>query len=134
MNETFDSSAEKPSPWDQRDYGHQSEGATGKNCWKENLKGNLFIILVGSVVLSFMLGYYIAQQQETAKREKWAEILFRQAKSWLTESGRKAASAVEHGRDYARSAVEQASGTGAEYSRRLNPFHRELPRRFFGLL
>jgi hypothetical protein len=101
---------------------------------EKNLKGNLFIILVGSVVLSFMLGYYIAQQQEATKREQWADMLFRQTKSWLTESGRRAAGAVEHGRDYARSAAEQAAGKGAEYGRRLNPFHREIRRRFLGIL
>jgi len=68
------------------------------------------------------------------KRQQWAEILFRQAKDWLTERGRKTAGSVEHGLEYARSAAEQAAGKGAEYSRRLNPFHRELKRRFFGIL
>jgi hypothetical protein len=81
-----------------------------------------------------MLGYFIAQQQEARKREQWAEILFRQAKNWLAESGRKTAGSVEHGLEYARSAAEQAAGKGAEYSRRLNPFHGELRRRFFGIL
>jgi predicted negative regulator of RcsB-dependent stress response len=134
MNETFDSSAEKPSPWDEPGHGHQNEVANAKSCWRENLKGNLFIVLLGSVVLSFMLGYFIAQQQEARKREQWAEILFRQAKNWLTESGRKTAGSVEHGLEYARSAAEQAGGKGAEYSRQLNPFHRELRRRFFSIL
>src|ERR1700736_655825 len=134
MNETFDSSAEKPSPWDQPGHGHQNEVANSKNFWNENLKGNLFLVLLGSVVLSFMLGYLIAQQQEARKREQWAEILFRQAKNWLTESGRKTAGSVEHGLEYARSAAEQAAGKGAEYSRRLNPFRQELRRRFFSIL
>ena len=30
----------------------------------------------------FLLGYFIDQQQETKKREQWAEILFRQAKDF----------------------------------------------------
>jgi hypothetical protein len=64
----------------------------------------------------------------------WAEILFRQAKNWLTESGRKTAGSVQHGLEYARSAAEQAAGKGAEYSRWLNPFHGEPRRRFFGIL
>ena len=133
MNETFDSSAEKPSPWDQPGHGHQNEVANAKSCWRENLKDNLFIVLLGSVALSFMLGYFIAQQREVRKREQWAEILFRQAKNWLTESGRKTAGSVEHALEYARSAAEQAAGKGAEYGRRLNPFHREVQRRFFGI-
>jgi hypothetical protein len=41
---------------------------------------------------------------------------------------------VEHGLEYALSAAEQAAGKGAEYSRQLNPFYRELKRRFFGIL
>jgi hypothetical protein len=90
--------------------------------WKENLKNNFFIVLLSSVAISFLLGYFIAQQQEAKKREQWAEILFRQAKDWLTERGRKTVGSMEHGLEYARSAAEQAAGKGAKYSRRLNPF------------
>ena len=133
MNETFDSSAEKPSPWDHPGDGHQKKVASAKNRWKENLKDNLFIVLLGSAAISFTLGYFIAQQQEARNREQWGEILFRQAKDWLTERGRKTAGSVEHGLEYARSAAEQAAGKGAEYGRRVNPFHRELPRRLFGI-
>ena len=128
MNKTF---AEKPSPWDQPGGGHQNELANAKSCWKEKLKDNLLVVLLGSVALSFTLGYFIAQQQEAKKREQWAEILFRQAKEWLTERGRKTAGSVE---EYARSAAQQAAGKAAEYGRRLNPFHRETRRRFLGIL
>jgi hypothetical protein len=126
MNETFDSSAENSSPLG----GHpgdryQNKVACAMSSWKETLKNNLFIVLLSSVAISFLLGYFIAQQQEAKKRQQWAEILFRQAKDWLTERGRKTAGSVEHGLEYARSAAEQAAGKGAEYSRRLNPFHRE---------
>ena len=130
MNETFDSSAEKPSPWDHPGDGHQNKVSR----WKENLKDNLFIVLLGSVAISFLAGYFICQQQEAKKREQWAEILFRQAKDWLTERGRKTAGAVEQGLEYARSAAEEAADRGAEYSRRLNPFHREQRHRFFGII
>jgi hypothetical protein len=134
MNETFDSSAEKPSPWDQPGHGHQNEVTNAIGSWKANLKANWLPILLGSVTISFLLGYFIAQQQEMKKREQWAELLFRQAKEWLTERGRKTAGSVEQGLEYARSAAEQAAGKGAEYGRRLNPFHRETRRRFLGIL
>ena len=102
---------------------------------KENLKDNLFIVLLGSVAISFLVGYFITQQQEAKKREQWAEILSRQAKSWLTERGRKTAGAVEQGLEYARSAAEHAADRGWDaYSRRLNPFYREQRHRFFGIL
>ena len=114
--------------------GHQNEVSTAKSCWKEKLKDNLLIVLLGSVAFSFTLGYFIAQQQEAKKREQWVEILFQQAKEWLTERGRKTAGSVEGGLAYARSAAQQAAGRGAEYSRRLNPFHRETRRRFLGIL
>jgi general stress protein CsbA len=42
--------------------------------WKKNLKDNFFTVLLGSVAISFLVGYFIAQQQETKKREQWAEI------------------------------------------------------------
>jgi hypothetical protein len=54
--------------------------------------------------------------------------LFRHAKDWLS------AGSVEQGLGYARSAAERAARKGAEYSRRLNPFLRELRRGFFGIL
>jgi hypothetical protein len=38
--------------------------------WRENLKANWFPILLVSVTISFLLGYFIAQQQETKKQEQ----------------------------------------------------------------
>src|ERR1700676_282183 len=134
MNEPFDSADENLSPGNHQGDRHQYEVTSAMSSWKERLKDNLFIVLLGSVAISFLAGYFIAQQQEAKKREQWAEILFRQAKDWLTERGRKTAGSVEQGLEYARSAAEQAAGKGAEYSRRLNPFHRELRRRFFDIL
>jgi hypothetical protein len=134
MNEPFDSAAEKFSPGNHPGDRHQNEVASAMSSWKENLKDNLFIVLLGSVAISFLMGYFISQQQEAKKRDQWAEILFRQAKHWLTDRGRKTADSLEQGLEYARSAAEEAAGKGAEYSRRLNPFHRELRRRFFGIL
>jgi hypothetical protein len=135
MNETFDSSAENSSPGNQPREGYlDDELATAMSSWKQNLKDNMFPVLLGSVAISFLVGYLIAQQQEAKKREQWAEILFGQVKDWLTDRSIKTAGLVEQGREYARSAAEQAASKGAEYSRRLNPFHRELRRRFFGIL
>ena len=134
MNQTFDSSAENVSPGNYPRDQHQNEVTDAIGSWKANLKANWLPILVGSVTISFLLGYHIAQQQETKKREQWAEILLGQAREWLTERGRKAAGSVEQGLEYARSEAEQAAGKGAEYGRRLNPFHREIQRRFLGIL
>jgi hypothetical protein len=134
MNEAFNSAAEKFAPGNHPVDRHQNDVASGMSSWKENLKDNLFIVFLGSVAISFLVGYFIAQQQEAKKREQWAEILFRQAKDWLTERGRKTAGSVQQGLEYARSAAEQATGKGAEYNRRLNPFHQERSHRFFGIL
>ena len=134
MNEDFDSADEKFSSGTHPGDRKQSEVASAMSSWKEHLKDNFFIVLLGSVAISFLVGYFIAQQQEAKKREQWAEILFRQAKDWLTERGRKTAGSVQQGLEYARSAAEQATGKGAEYSRRLNPFHQERSHRFFGIL
>ena len=130
MNKTFDSSAEKVSPGNYPRDRHQNEVTNAIGSWK----ANWLPILLGSVTISFLLGYFIAQQQETKKREQWAEILLGQAKEWLTERARKTAGSLEQGLEYARSAAEEAAGKGAEYSRRLNPFHRETRRRVLGIL
>jgi hypothetical protein len=134
MNDTFDSFAENVSPGNYPRDRHQNEMTSGIGSWKTNLKANWLPILLGSVTISFLLGYFIAQQQETKKREQWAEILLGQAKEWLTERGRKTAGSLGQGLEYARSAAGQAAGKGAEYGRRINPFHRETRRRFLGIL
>jgi hypothetical protein len=108
MEETFDSSAENFSPENRPSDQRQNEVASAIGSWKENLKDNVFIVLLGSVAVSFMVGYFIAQQQEAKKREQWAEILFRQVKHWLTERARKTAGSVQKGLEYARSAAEKA--------------------------
>jgi hypothetical protein len=133
MNEEFDTADEKFLSGTQPGDRKQNEVASAMSSWKEQLKDNFFIVLLGSVAISFLAGYFIAQQHEAKKREQWAEILFRQAKGWLTEHGKKTAGSVEQGLEYARSAAEQAAGKGVEYSRRINPFHRGPRRRFFGI-
>ncbi|HWX78363.1 MAG TPA: hypothetical protein VNY32_12825 [Candidatus Acidoferrales bacterium] len=135
MNEAIDSRAENFSAGNQTGDPRQIEVANAMRSWKENLKDNLLVVLLVSIGISFLVGYFICQQQETKKREQWAEILFRQAKkNWLTERGRETAGSVEQGLEYARSAAERAADKGAKYSRRLNPFYREVRRRFFGIL
>jgi hypothetical protein len=130
MNETIDSSADNISPGSQTD---KIEVANAMSSWKENLKDNLSIVLLVSVAIGLLVGYFICQQQEEKRREQWAEALFRQVKNWLTEGGRETTGSVEQGLEYVRSAAEQAADKGAEYSRRLNPFRREARRRFFGI-
>jgi hypothetical protein len=134
MNETIDSRAENFSAGNQTGDQRQSEVTNAMRSWKENLKENLFIVLLALTGISFLVGYFLCQQQEAKKREQWAQILFRQAKNWLTERGRETAGSVEQGLEYARSAAERAADKGVEYSRRLNPLHREVRRRFFGIL
>ena len=129
MNETIDSSAENFSPG-----GQEGEVPNTMKSWKENLKDNLFIVLPVSVAIGLLVGYFICQQQEEKKREQWAEILFRQAKNWLTERARETKGSVEQGLEYARSAGGRAADKGAEYNRRLNPFHREVRRQFLGMI
>ena len=102
MKEMFDSDAEKFSPGNNPTGKQKFEVADAMKSWKENLKDNWFVVLLGSVVISFLAAYYICQQREAKKREQWAEILFRQAKDWLTERGRKTAGSVEQGLEYAR--------------------------------
>lgn len=118
----------------QADNIRQIEAANALSSWKENVKDNLFVVLLLSVAIGLLVGYLICQHQEEKKRAQWAEILFRQARQWLTERGRETTGSVEQGLEYARSAVGRATGKGANYSRRLNPFRREVRRRFLGIV
>ena len=76
MNKTFDSSAENFSAENYPRDRHQNEEKSAISSWKANLKANWFPVLLGSVAISFLLGLFIAQQQEAKKREQWAEILW----------------------------------------------------------
>jgi hypothetical protein len=53
----------------------QNEGAPAINKLKDGLRDNFLTILLGSVVISFLAGYFISRQQEAQKREQWAENL-----------------------------------------------------------
>ena len=76
MSETIDPGAEKFS-----EENHPGEGAPAINKLRDGLRDNFPIILLGSVVMCFLAGYFISRQQEARKREQWAEILFRHAKT-----------------------------------------------------
>jgi hypothetical protein len=119
MSETIDPEAEKFSkenhPGECGDR-LQNEGAPAINKLRDGLRNYLLIILLGSVVISFLAGYFISRRQEAQKREQWAEILFRHAKDWLS------------------STAELASSKGVQYGQRLNPFYREPRRRFLGII
>lgn len=112
----------------------QKKGANAVSRMKDEMRNSFLAVLLGSVIVSFLVGYFISQQREAQKHEQWAEILFRQMKDWLSERGRKAAAPVQEGLEYARSAAKQASRRGAQYGRRLNPFFGEPRRRFLGIL
>ena len=68
----------------------QNEGAPAINKLKDGLRDNFLTILLGSVVISFLAGYFISRQQEAQKREQWAENLFLHAKDWLSSEATKA--------------------------------------------
>ena len=70
MNKTFDSSAENVSPGNYPRDRHKNEVTNAIGSRKANLKANWLPILLGSVTISFLLGYFIAQQQEMKKREQ----------------------------------------------------------------
>ena len=69
MNETIDSSADNISPGSQTDDMGQIEEANAMRSWKENLKDNLFIVLLVSVAIGLLVGYFIAQQEEKRREQ-----------------------------------------------------------------
>jgi len=98
------------------------------------MRNNFLPVLAGSVAISFLAGYLICRQREVQQRDQWAETLFRQLKDWASEPGRKATVPIHEGLEYARSAANRTSHTGARYGRQLNPFQREPGHRFLGIL
>jgi uncharacterized protein YneF (UPF0154 family) len=137
MSETFDPTA--------RESGTASSGIGEASSFgaqaKENLLAqvkqeprNLFVmILVISILVSFLLGYFISLKEEESRRQRLLEDGLKEVTDWIRQHGRKVAAPIKEGFEATKSAVEELSHSGAKAGRRWQPFFKKQKRSFLNL-
>jgi hypothetical protein len=91
------------------------------------------IILAGSTVVSLLLGYCISRMEEESRRQRLVEDWMQEATNWIRQHGRKIAAPIKGGLEATKSAVEEASHSGARIGGRAHPFFKKQKRSFLNL-
>ena len=91
------------------------------------------IILAGSIVVSLLLGYWISRMEEQSRRQRLMEDWMQEVTNWIRQHGRKIAAPIREGLEATKSAVEEASHSGARVGRQLQPFLKKQKRSFLNL-
>ena len=133
MSEMFDSTAQEPAA--------ESSGKTSSafatrakekllTQVKQEPVKTLLIILVGSILTSFLLGYCISRMEEESRRQRLIEGWMQEMTNWIREHGRMIAAPIKGGPEATRSAVEEVSRSGARARGNLHPFFQKQKRTF----
>ena len=88
------------------------------------------IIIAGSILASLLLGYCISRMEEQSRRQRLMEDWMQEVANWIREHGRKIAAPIKGGLEATKSAVEEASHSGA---RHVYPFFKKQKRSFLHL-
>ena len=133
MSEMFDSTAQEPAA--------ESSGKTSSafatrakekllTQVKQEPVKTLLIILAGSILTSFLLGYCISRMEEESRRQRLIEGWMQEMTNWIREHGRMIAAPIKGGLEATRSAVEEVSRSGARARGNLHPFFQKQKRTF----
>ena len=93
----------------------------------------LSIILGGSILISVLIGYRISRMEEESKRQRMMENWMHDVTKWIKQNGRKIAGPLQDGFEATKSAVEDASSSGARIGRQWEPFFEKQKRSFLNL-
>ncbi len=91
------------------------------------------IILVGSILISVLLGYRISRMEEESKRQRLMEDWMREVTKWIGQHGQKIAGPIKGGLEATKSAVEEASNSGIRLGQNWQPFFEKQKRSFLKL-
>jgi hypothetical protein len=136
MSEVFNSKDNEP-PKDLDDKAENGAGNhLGKEAeekMKESPAGLLPTLLVGSIVVSLLIGYFVARVQENAKRQKLVDNWMRELNKRMKQHGGMVTNPLKEGFEATRSAVEEASHSAARLAQQFYPFVKKRKRGFFGI-
>ena len=136
MSEVFNSKDNEPS----MDLDDKTENGAGNQLGKEaeeKIKekpaGLFATLLVGSIVVSLLIGYFVARVQENVKRQRLIDNWMRELNKWMKQHGGMVTNPLKEGFEATRSAVEEASHSGARLAQQFYPFVKKQKRSFFGM-
>jgi hypothetical protein len=82
-------------------------------------------------VVSLLIGYFVARVHENAKRQRLIDNWMRELNKWMKQHGGMVTDPLKEGFEAARSAVEEASHSGARLAQQFYPFVKKQKRGFF---
>jgi len=100
---------------------------------KQEPAKTFLIILAGSMLTSFLLGYCLSRVEEESRRQRLIEDWMREVTNWIGEHGRKAVAPIKGGLEATKSALEEVSRSGQRARGHLQPFFEKQKRSFLNL-
>jgi hypothetical protein len=100
---------------------------------REDPARTISIIVAGSLVVGFLLGYCLSRMEEENWRDRLVEDRLREITNWIRRQGRNISAPIKEGLEATRSAVEEVSQSGARVGRQLQPFFSKQKRSFLNL-
>ena len=136
MSEIFDSTAQKPAA-ESSGKTISALGARAKEKLLTQVKQEpvktLLIILAGSILASFLLGYGISRMEEESRRRRLVEDWMQEITNWIRGHGRMITAPMKGGLEATKSAVEELSRSSARAKGHLQPFFEKQKRSFLNL-
>jgi hypothetical protein len=100
---------------------------------KQDPARSITIIVAGSMLAGFLLGYYLSHIEEEKRRHRVIEDSLQELTNWIRQQGSSIAGPIREGLEATRSAVEEVSQSGARLGRQLQPFFKKQKRSFLNL-
>jgi len=136
MSEIFDPTSQEPAVESSRKtisaFGTRAKEQLLAQVKQEPAK-TFLIILAGSILTSFLVGYCISRMEEESRRHRLIEDRMQEMTNWIREHGRKIAAPIKGGLEATKSAVEEVSHSGARARGNMQPFFEKQRRSFLNL-
>jgi hypothetical protein len=128
MSEIFESKADSAKKT-VFEFGAQAKEKLLTQVRQEPVKA-VSIVFAGSILISFLLGYYISRTEQESRRQRLMEDSMREVTNWIRQHGRRLATPIKEGLEATRSAVEEVAHSGAGVGRHLQPLLEKQKRSF----
>ena len=100
---------------------------------KQDPARSITIIIAGSMLAGFLLGYYLSQIEEEKRRHRVIEDSLQELTNWIRQQGSSIVAPIKEGLEATKSVVEEVSQSGARLGRQLQPFFKKQKRSFLNL-
>ena len=101
--------------------------------FKQDPARAISVIVAGSILSGFLLGYCLSRMEEENRRDRLVEDGLQEVTNWIRQQGRYIAAPIKEGLEATKSAVEEVSQSGARVGRHLKPFFEKQKRSFRNL-